>query len=187
MTFIRSPMKPEVYMIAIIVVIVFCIYTSLLFLFCSNKYTLNDNTILFNRILAILILFVVTYLAVHRDTFLPFLGETVFPFTLVKAGNHFSHGNVSKTIHVDAPNGTKVVYWAAKPDNKVDANPKIAYDDYSNSGVTLVQNGEAKLTINCPAQYKVPPFNETLEKHVHYRIIYTNGMISEVHTVRVKC
>ena len=30
-------------------------------------------------------------------------------------------------------------------------------------------------------------FIETLEKHIHYRNINTNGMISEVHTLRVKC
>lgn len=184
MTFIRSPMNPGVYMGMILVLLVFVTYVSIMFLFCKPN---NDATeCLFHRLLAVLMLIIVIYLSLHRDTFLPFLGETVFPFTLVKDITH-GQGSVSKTIHVDAPDGTKVAYWAAMTNNKVEPNPQIAYNQYKNSGITSVKNGQATLTIDCPASYKVPPFNKQIKKHVHYRIIHTNGMISEVHTVGVVC
>ena len=189
MSFIQTPINPGVYMIMIIAVFVFAIYVSILFLFRRT------NECLFHRILAILTIGIVVYLSVHRDTFLPFLGKTVFPFTLVKDSDPIPNGNVSTTVYVDAPNDTKIAYWAAMPNstNKVESNPQIAYDNYINASVTSVKNGQATLTIYCPAQYKVPmnpfssSFNKTLEKHIHYRIIYTNGMISQIYTKKVKC
>lgn len=184
MTFIHTPMNPGVYMGMILIVLVFSIYVSILFLFCKSS---DDETeCLFHRLLAILVLIIVIYLALHRDTFLPFLGETVFPYTLVKDTIHGS-GSVSKTIYVDVPDGTKVAYWAAMPGNKIEPNPHIAYNQYKNSGVTTVKNGQATMSVDCPATYRVPRYNEQLLKHIHYRIIHTNGMISEVHTVKVNC
>ena len=185
MSFILAPMNPGVYMAAILILLVFATYVSVLFLFCKTSQ--DDSECLFHRLLAILILFIVIYLSVHRDTFLPFIGETVFPFTLVKDVTHSSRGNITKTIKIDAPEGTKVAYWASMPNNAVQVNPQIAYDRYANSGVTTVKDGKVTFRVDCPSLYRVPPFNETLEKHIHYRIINTNGMISEVHTVRVKC
>ena len=177
-------MNPGVYMAMILILLVFAIYVSIQFLFCRSD---DDATeCLFHRILAIIILVIVVYLSVHRDTFLPFIGESVFPFTLIKDSTH-AYGNVSKTVQIDAPDGTKVAYWAAMSNNTVEANPEIAYDHYQNSGVTTVKNGKATLTVNCPAQYRVSPFNTKLHKHIHYRIININGMISEIHTVKVVC
>jgi len=185
MTFIHTPMKPAVYMTMIIILLVFATYVSLLFLFCRTN---NDSTeCLFHRLLALLVLIIVVYLALHRDTFVPFIGETVFPFTLVKDPTFVSQGNVKKTIYVNAPDGTKVAYWASMPNAEVVKNPETAYKQYQNAGVTTVKNGQATLTLNCPSQYRIPPFNKKLEKHVHYRIITTNGMISEIHTVKVVC
>ena len=184
MTFIKTPMNKGAHMACMLILLVFAIYVSLLFLFYRNCE--NTAECMFHRLLGILILIIVIYLAAHRDTFLPFIGETVFPYTLIKDVT-LGRGSVSKTINVDAPNGTKVAYWAAMPDNKVDSNPQLAYDSYANSGVASVNNGQAVLSVNCPAQYKIPPFNETLERHIHYRIIHKDGLISEIHTVKVKC
>ena len=185
MTFIHSPMNPGVYMAAILILLVFATYVSILFLFCKTSQ--DDSECLFHRLLAIFILFIVIYLGVHRDTFLPFIGETVFPFTLVKDDTRSSRTSISKTVNVNAPDGTKVAYWASMPNNAIQVNPQIAYDRYANSGVTSVKDGKVTFYVDCPSQYRVPPFNEVLEKHIHYRIINTNGMISEVHTVKLKC
>jgi hypothetical protein len=179
-------MNHTAYMACIIILLVFATYVSLLFLFCKNDQ--NNAECLFHRLLALIVLLIVVYLAVHRDTFVPFIGETVFPFILVKENTFTnSNGAISKTINVDAPDGTKVAYWASMPDSKVVPTPQVAYDNYENSGVTTVKKGQATLTVSCPSQYKIPPFNKKLEKHIHYRIIHTNGMISEIHTVKVAC
>ena len=192
MTFIHTPMNHGVYMTLIITLLVFATYTSFIFLFCKDNK--NNSECLFHRLLALCILLIVIYLSVHRDTFLPFIGETVFPFTLVKDVTFKSHQDtVSKTVHVDAPDGTKVAFWASMPNNNVEPNvepnieptPEKAYDHYQNSGITLVKNNQAVLTVKKPAAYNIPPFHKTLEKHIHYRVIYTNGMLSEIHTVRV--
>ncbi len=187
MSLVTSPMNPGLYMAMILIVLVFSVYVSILFLFCKNGH--SQTECLFHRILSIIVLGIVAYLSVHRDTFLPFLGETVFPFTLVKDTNNIVKGTVSKTVNIDSPDGTKVAYWAAITDSnsKPKNNYKIAYENYANSSVASVKNGQVTLTVNCPSQYKVPPFNETLKKHIHYRIIHTNGMISEVHTVKIDC
>ena len=184
MTFIITPMNKGAHMACVLILFVFAIYVSIIFLFYRDCE--NTAECLFHRLLGIIIIVIVMYLAAHRDTFLPFIGEAVFPYTLIKDSS-IARGNVSKTVKVDAPNGTKVAYWAAMPDNKVDSSPQIAYDNYANSGVTSVNNGEALLSVNCPAKYKIPPFNNTLERHIHYRVIHKDGMISEVYTVKVQC
>ena len=104
--------------------------------------------------LSLVVLLIVVYLAVHRDTFVPFIGETVFPFTLIKDTTFIkTHGTVSKTVHIDAPDGTKVAYRASMPNTHEEPDPQVAYNKYQNSGVTTVKKNQAILTVSCPAAY----------------------------------
>ena len=90
----------------------------------------------------------------RRDVFLPFLGKTVVPSSVVPMKeNKYNKDKV--TIRVQ-PN-SKVMYWAAK---KMDSeNEKVwdAYDDFSNSGVTQSdENGKAVLLLEKGSGYIVP-------------------------------
>ena len=70
----------------------------------------------------------------------------------------------------------KILYWAAKPSNKLTINgAKEAYGNFSNSGLATVDiNGYAKIKFLVPQNYKTVIKNEkdytTFFKHIHYVI-----------------
>ncbi len=122
----------------------------------------------------------IVLLGMEIQTFLPFLGETVFPFTLIPETKNV--GDTTITIKV-TPN-TKVAYWSSLP--STDENPPVvkAYGDYSNAGVsTSDKDGHAILTFNKGTGYTVPS-GKFIKPHIHYREL--NGeysMIGPVKTV----
>ncbi len=121
------------------------------------------------------------YLAFDRTTWLPFLGESVLPGSLVPIKAH--SGNTHVEVHVRP--GAKVAYWAAKPSSDVKA-VDAAYDDYSNGGVVMADDkGVAVLTFDKGGEYVVPS-GKQLMSHVHYREfgdVY--GMVGPVQTAFV--
>jgi hypothetical protein len=66
---------------------------------------------------------------------------------------------------------------------------KEAYKHTENVGVSQVLDGKATLHFLCPSQYNVGSslFKRTLKKHVHYRMAYANGWLSDVQTLNVNC
>jgi hypothetical protein len=116
-------------------------------------------------------------------TFLPFLGKTVFPPSLILLSEQ---SDTNAKIIVNAPGAVKVAYWAAHADDgTIVSNPMKAYDKYENIGVAAVKEGKATLKLKCPTSYKVQKGMIELPKHVHYRMIYANGVISEVKTTNL--
>jgi hypothetical protein len=71
------------------------------------------------------------------------------------------------------------LFWDNKP------NPQDAYDNY---GVSPIVDGKADMYIKCPASYRVSHLgiNKDLPKHIHYRVIYSNGLLSRVETMNIK-
>lgn len=147
------------------------------------------------------------YLAFQRDTWLPFLGESVLPSALVPLKVNSGDTEVEVRVRPEA----KVVYWSAKPSSsKVsaptgltpsgtllssegsfmfrDSIPEVntAYDDYSNSGVTQANiDGIAKLAFNKGTDYEVPG-GKVIKSHVHYREMDLEyGMMGPVQTVYI--
>lgn len=119
-------------------------------------------------------------MALNKNTWLPFLGESVLPSILVQLKK--IEGNKTVKVHVK-PN-VKVAYWATKPTNKKpDPNVRDAYDDYSNSGVVMSdENGIAILTLNKGSGYYVPT-GKHIEPHLHYRELTDDfGMMGPVKT-----
>ena len=124
-----------------------------------------------------------------RDTYLPFLGTTLAPCSVLQ--NKEPPGATKSVSVVITPN-TKVMYWAAEPnaDKKLGAikSWKEAYGQYENAGVTT-SNGEgvAVFKVRDPQVYKVP-FMGKLESHVHYRVCAEGadaGFLGAVRTVYV--
>jgi hypothetical protein len=117
-------------------------------------------------------------------TFLPFLGKTVFPPSLILLSEQ---ANTNATVKVKANGAEKVAYWAAHPDHGyVEEDPYKAYSTYKNFGVAAVKDGYAILKLRCPTEYKVYNGMVKLPKHVHYRLIYSNGVVSEVKTIKLE-
>jgi len=119
----------------------------------------------------------------NRDTYLPFLGETVMPCSALPEQ---IPENADTEIEVKVPPMSKVFYWAAEPSTErlKDVNDwRKAYLKYMNVGVvTANADGVATLHVRHPQPYKVP-FKGRLEPHIHFRICSDSGMMSRIKTV----
>lgn len=124
-----------------------------------------------------------------KETFLPFLGDSVFPISLIPNAMTPSQSNFSIDVDLPYPDGSKIIYWSANPNpqHKTYENPRDAYGDYKNSGIAIINNHKAILHLHCPDKYKIPT-GIVLDKHIHYRIIIPNNpIISGVKTIFIKC
>lgn len=117
-------------------------------------------------------------IAINRNYWLPFLGESVLPSNLIPL--HSNNGDT--TIKVNVKPNVKIAYWSSKPSNKKLKVDK-AYDDYSNSGVVMSdKNGVAILTLNKGVGYFVPS-GKYIKSHVHFRELNGDyGMIGPIKT-----
>jgi hypothetical protein len=134
------------------------------------------------------------WVALQRQTYLPFLGECALPPTAIvpkTAPPTEAAGAKVVSVQIKAPGAQKLAWWAAEPQAKGSnakaamLRPKEAYNKFGNSGVVDVVNGAATIQLVCPQRYRVR--TGVLRKHVHYREVYGNGLLSEVRTVYVDC
>lgn len=118
-----------------------------------------------------------------RDTYLPFLGETVMPPSVL--AERVPSG-ASVAVKVRVPPGSKVMYWAAEPSTEgleLMKDWREAYQAFENAGVTHADSrGNAILKVRPPQAYSVP-FRGRLDPHVHYRVCHPDGMMGRVETV----
>jgi hypothetical protein len=149
-----------------------------------------DDCNLFIKFLSLILIFLIIYMSSFKETFLNFLGNCVYPISLIPNAYFPPNTNFSIDLDMIAPNGTKVIYWAAN--NKIDKkyifeNPIDAYGNYENSGVAIVNNNKVIINIKCPNKYNIPS-GSTLNQHIHYRIAYPNNpILSDVKTLKINC
>jgi len=122
-------------------------------------------------------------IAFYRDTYLPFLGSTVVPCSLLQEQ---TPEGADTEVRIFAEPGMKVMYWAAEPANK-DLKKLLdwrhAYLSYRNAGVAVAgSDGYATLKVRKPQGYLVP-FKGELQPHIHYRVCHGEGMMGRVMTV----
>ncbi len=134
-----------------------------------------------DKIIYLLVALAGIKLAMNRDLWLPFLGESVLPGSLVPLKNVFG----DTTIAVKVKPNTRIAYWASLPQetNKI---PLVheAYGDFKNAGVVLSNNdGIANLIVNKGTNYIVPTGRE-IQRHIHYRELdQVYGMMGALQTV----
>jgi len=153
-----------------------------------------------NTIIYVVVALSALYLAFQRETWLPFLGDSVLPGAVVPEKKN--SGDTTVDVHVKP--GAKVAYWAAKaqessvgtessvgadkPVNGADKPvPKVrdAYAHFENSGVVIANDaGLATLVFNKGTSYIVPSGRE-IKSHVHYREFGEDGMMGPVQSVFV--
>jgi len=118
----------------------------------------------------------------HRDTYLPFLGETVMPCSVLAEK---TPDGADTTVSVNVEPGAKVLFWAAEPGTEPLEHVNTwqeAYLKFANAGVTTADsNGLATLRVRHPQPYTVP-LKGTLQPHVHYRVCRGGGMMDPVQT-----
>jgi len=115
-----------------------------------------------------------------RDSFLPFLGKTVIPPSVIPLKtNRFQED----TVVIKVKPNTKVIYWAAKKSKNDKPDVWSAYDDYMNSGVVMSdKTGRAILKLQKGSGYIVPG-GKYIPPHVHYRYEHKPGKLSRIETV----
>jgi hypothetical protein len=173
-------------MIANAIVLLFSFITSIRLLFSIHSSSSSMVSVL-KLVIAVVVGVAALWLGLRRDTYLPFLGYAALPPTLIKDRHAPANANVEAVLEVpDAADGTKVLYWGARPSKVIAPNPWRAYDDWSNAGVAEVKGGAATIIFECPGEYQVR-MRGSLERHVHYRVVSDKGMIGPVKTTYVKC
>jgi hypothetical protein len=147
------------------------------------------------KLFTIIVIICALLLAINRDTYLPFLGKTILPTNIIVQNKTPPGANIDYTISLNGiKDGTKVIYWGAQSVDEVkkniDISPIEAYNNYTNSGVSIVSNGNAKITFFCPTKYQVNNFGikMNLKKHIHYRLqCPETGILSSVMTLYIDC
>lgn len=186
----NSQKSVYIYMIAAILLIIGGLHIGLKGLLnfdLINTISFNNN-FLQNLIMTIIGVAAI-YLGFCRNYYLPFLGDCVVPPSLIQTIP--PHPDADLQLNIYAPGAVKVMYWAAEPFTGKQGTNKwdVAYNNFLNGGVATVENNKATLTFACPQSYWVNKFGnkKILDQHVHYRLVYPNGWVSEVKTEYVKC
>lgn len=126
------------------------------------------------------------YVGFRRDTYLPFLGETVLPCSVLQERIP-EHADTDVRVSGLEP-GAKVLFWATEPATDGLRSIKTwdrAYLDFANAGVTRVgEDGHAIFHVRKPQPYTVPLMGR-LESHVHWRVCREGGMLGPVQTTGV--
>ena len=121
--------------------------------------------------------------AFNRDTYLPFLGKTLVPCSVL---TDRAPPGATREVKVTVNPGAKVLFWAAEPaaEHLKHINDwQKAYTDYENAGVSTADaNGNAVLKVRDPQAYNVP-VKGRLEPHVHFRECGHGGWLGRVRTV----
>lgn len=118
-----------------------------------------------------------------RNYYLPFLGDTAFPCNSMIEK---TPDKADTQVKIETTPNSNVVYWAAETHKEIMENPWVAYEEFSNAGVTRSDvNGVAVLKFRRPSGYKVAHGWKTIQPHVHYRVCSYPGLLSEVKTVFV--
>lgn len=169
-------------MFLITIVIVFTMYRSI------TLVMMKESTYILKSI-SVVAFIAAGFLLIQRDTYLPFLGRTAMPPSMLKDIVAPTNSNVEIDLIVDAKDGSKVIYWGAEADSgsgKVIETPQLAYNKYENAGVAVAKGGKATVRFFCPVKYQVP-WGKTLDRHIHYRVVSDGGMVGAVHTTYVNC
>ena len=173
----------KIYMFSILLVIIGAINW---FIIGLTGINFLDNLGFVARIIYILVGLSALFIMFKRDTYLPFLGETVMPCSLL---TDRTPSGATVEVTIKGPAGRKVIYWASEPSTdhlKKMQDWRGAYGDFMNVGVaTIGVDGTAVLAVRKPQQYTVP-WKGPLDAHVHYRICGDGGMIGRVETISVQ-
>ena len=139
-----------------------------------------------SRTIYILVAVAALSIVFKRDTYLPFLGETVMPCSILEERVP-EHADTEVSLHEITP-GAKVLYWASEPATvglATIVDWRRAYLHFANAGVAVADaGGHVMLRIRKPQPYTVPT-GRRIESHVHWRVCGLNGMIGPVQTTEI--
>jgi uncharacterized membrane protein YuzA (DUF378 family) len=179
----RSYFMKKLYMVGVLLLIIggfnaaLCVFTGRdLITSLFGRRSIMTNALFLGMGVAALLL------ALCRDFYLPFLGETVMPCSVLSVQKP-EGADTNAKVHVTP--GAKVMYWAAEPKNeelKGLQDWRKAYLGFRNAGVAVADaNGTVELSVRNPQAYSVP-MKGKLNSHIHYRVCGNDGMMDRVET-----
>lgn len=175
--------QKKAYMMAIVLLVVGALNWLLVGVFRVNLVEFLLGKGMIARSIYILVGISALVIAFNRDTYLPFLGETLVPCSVLQ--NKTPPGATTQ-IQVTVEPNSKVLYWAAEPETERLQNIqdwRKAYLSYENAGVTTADgDGIATLRVRRPQPYLVP-WKGRLEPHIHFRVCGERGFMNRVKTV----
>ena len=180
----QSHLEVWLHIIAIILVLSFASVHTIAVLLCQKMSIIS-------QMIAVIVLIAILYLAMNRNTYLPFLGYSAMPPSLFASEKKPDNAHEALVLELDddIPDGTRVIYWGAlqsKDKNIIKANPFEAYGNYLNSGISVVKDKKAIIYYLCPDKYRAG--GSVIDRHIHYRLVKPNSpIISPVYTKYVKC
>jgi uncharacterized membrane protein YuzA (DUF378 family) len=124
-----------IFKVSIVLILVGAINWLLIGIFQTNLVEMLLGKGILSRGIYILVGVAALSIAFNRDTYLPFLGETVLPCSIIPER---TPPGATKELQVPAPAGAKVLYWAAEPEMEGLKNIPdwhTAYAKYVNGGV----------------------------------------------------
>jgi uncharacterized membrane protein YuzA (DUF378 family) len=183
----RDYMKKKIYGAAILVLVLAGLNWGFVAIFKGDAISsLFGKDSLFSRIFFIIVAACAVYVGSSRDSYLPFLGQTVLPCSVLQEK---IPDKAELKVRIIAPAGHKVLYWASEPDSDAKhtlKNWQEAYEGFENAGVAIAESdGSALLQVRRPQAYWTMPGNR-LEPHVHYRICGNNGMMGPVRSLFIE-
>ena len=182
--------KKKAYAICLFVLVLGGLNWGAVAIFKTDAVTalLGKNSVLC-RIFFVIVALCAIYIGVSRDSYLPFLGETVIPCSILQEK---VPDKADLKVRIIAPSTRKVLYWASEPNSNTNEklstlnNWKDAYGNFENAGVAIADaEGSALLHVRKPQSYWVPP-GRKLEPHIHYRICAENGMMGPVRSLYIE-
>lgn len=176
-------LSKKAYMVAVTLLVVGALNWFLVGLFNVNAVQLLLGKGILARSVYILVGLAALMVAFNRDTYLPFLGETLVPCSTLQER---TPPGATTSIQVQVEPNSKVLYWAAEPETehleKI-SDWRKAYLSYENAGVTMSDSsGVATLKVRKPQPYMVP-WKGRLEPHIHFRVCGDRGFLGRVKTV----
>jgi len=183
----KNYFKKKLYGLAILVLVLAGVNWGFVAIFKGDAISsLFGKDSLFSRLFFVFVAFCAIYVGISRDSYLPFLGETVLPCSALQEK---VPDRAELKVRIIAPAGQKVIYWAAESNAPTDGSLKNwqeAYGEFDNVGVAIAESdGSALLQVRRPQAYLVP-IGHRLEPHVHYRICGKNGMLGPVRSLFIE-
>lgn len=194
-------MKFTLYLISIVLLLAGAINSGICGLTGTNVISVISNGIFGVDILSSFFYTIIgicaVYLASKPQTYMPFIGETIVPAYVLPDSNNKNRAvyidgikyKFDTLVHIKVPyaDAISIIYWASKP---FKTEYSTAYGDFANSGIANVINKRASLYIICPEKLhanRLGIIPHTFSKYVNYRIVYKNGLLSEIMTHDINC
>ncbi len=180
----KSKLLSKLHIIAVIVLILGGVYSGIKVI--TGKNILKKYSGDFHTLFYVVVAVAAIYLALNRNTYLPFLGRAAFPCKSLQPYVQKKTDTVKK-IKTGKPN-KKIVYWAAQPGGDYTKYDMDAYADVSNYGVAYTdKDGVATIYFNNPQGYMIDHMGlmKAVDPNVHYRICEHNLLMGPVYTIPI--